>query len=300
MELEQLRHFVKVAELQNFTRAADQIGLSQPALSRSVARLEAAIGQPLFERQTRKVALTDAGHLLFQRAQRILLMVDDLKAELRDDGESGRVRVGAIPTVAPYLLPAILQSFQHQFPRAQVIVQEDTTENLLKKISDGEIDVALAALPIQEKYVDVTPLFVEELLLVTSEDHPLVTKKSIRIQDLEDFPFVLLGEAHCLSDNVVTFCRQKSIHPVSVERTCQLAMVQELVALGHGISLVPEMARERDTSKSRRYRSLTGPKPTRTIVMISNPYRYQSRLMRGFLDHLKRDCAPKANPVGRD
>ncbi len=287
MELEQLRHFMKVAELQNFTRAAEQVGLSQPALSRSVARLEDELGQPLFERQTRKVALTDAGSLLVDRARRVLLMVDDMTAEISDDGESGRIRVAAIPTVAPYFLPECLKAFQRQFPMAQVIVHEDTTDILLKKVSDGEIDVAIAALPIGAKYLEVQPLFEEELLLVTSRDHPLATKKSIRVQDVKDFPFVLLGEAHCLADNVITFCRQKSIHPVSVERTSQLTMIQELVSLGHGISLVPFMARNRDTCGSRVYRSLTGQKPTRTIVMISNPYRYQSRLVRSFQEHLQ-------------
>lgn len=287
MELEQLRHFVKVAEVENFTRAAQQVHLSQPALSRSIARLEEELGQPLFERQTRKVALTDAGRLLLERARTILVMVEDAKAEIGDDGLTGRIRVGAIPTVAPYYLPEQLQAFQHLFPQAQIIVQEDTTDNLLKKIADGDVDVAIAALPIGAKYVDVHPLFDEELFLVTSSRHPLARKSPLRLTDLEQYPFVLLGEAHCLADNVITFCRQKSFHPVLVERTSQLAMVQELVALGHGISLIPAMARARDKSPARIYRSLVGPKPTRTIVMISNPYRFHSRLVQGFQEYLQ-------------
>ena len=288
MDLEQIRHFLKVAELQNFTRAAEQVNLSQPALSRSIARLEEELGQPLFDRQSRKVVLNDAGRLLFDHARNILMLVDDAKAEICDDGQSGKVRLAAIPTVAPYFLPECLQSLHRQFPRAQVIVQEDTTDNLLKKIADGEVDIAIAALPIVAKHVEVEPLFEEELLLVTSCDHPLARKKTIRSTDIEELPFVLLGEAHCLSDNVITFCRQKSFHPISVERTSQLSMVQELVALGHGVSLIPAMACKRDTSHSRVYRSLTGQKPMRTIAMISNPYRFHSRLVRHFQEHLKR------------
>ncbi len=294
MEFEQLRHFVKVAELENFTRAAERVDLSQPALSRSIARLEEELGQPLFERQSRKVVLNDAGRLLFDHARNILKMVDDAKAEICDDGQSGKVRVGAIPTVAPYFLPECLQSFHQQFPRAQVIVQEDTTDNLLKRIADGEVDVVIASLPIVAKHVAVESLFEEELLLVTSNDHPLVQKKAIRWTDIEELPFVLLGEAHCLSDQVITFCRQKSFHPVSVERTSQLSMVQELVTLGHGVSLVPAMACARDTSKSRVYRSLTGQKPMRTIAMISNLYRFHSRLVRHFQEHLKRGLKAKS------
>jgi LysR family hydrogen peroxide-inducible transcriptional activator len=293
MELEQLRHFLKVAELENFTHAAEQVGLSQSALSRSIARLEEELGRPLFERRTRKVVLSDAGRLLFDRARMILMMADDAKAEICDDGQSGQVRAAAIPTVAPYFLPECLQSFHKQFPRAQVVVQEDTTDNLLKKIADGEVDVAIAALPIGAKYIEVERLFEEELLLVAANDHPLARKKAVRATDIQGYPFVLLGEAHCLSDNVIAYCRQKSFHPVSVERTSQLAMVQELVTLGHGVSLVPAMARARDTSNSRVYRSLAGPKPTRTIVMVSNPYRYHNSLVQSFQEHLRRGGGAK-------
>ncbi|MBX3398640.1 MAG: LysR family transcriptional regulator [Gemmataceae bacterium] len=287
VEIEQLRHFVRVAEMENFTRAAEQVGLSQPALSRSIARLEDELGQPLFERQSRKVALTEAGRLLLERARTILMLVADVTAEIGDDGQSGKVRVAAIPTVAPYLLPDCLRSFHQLYPRAQLIVLEDTTEHLLKKVAEGDIDVAICALPIGAKYVEVEPLFDEELLLVLGRDHPLAGAKTVRVADLADLPFVLLGEAHCLTDNVVSFCRQKSLHPVSVEQTNQLSMVQELVALGHGVSLIPAMARARDTGTSRVYRSLAGQKPVRTLAMVTNPYRYRSHIVRRFTEHLR-------------
>lgn len=291
MELEQLRHVLKLAELENFTRAAQQVNLSQSALSRSIARLEEELGQPLFERRPRKAALNDAGQLLADRAAKILALVDDAKAEICDDVQSGKVRLAAIPTIAPYFLPPRLRSFEAKFPGARLIIQEDTTDNLLKKISGGEIDLAIAALPITAKYLEVETLFEEELLLVTCKDHPLVHKKHIHAADIQNVPFVLLGETHCLSDNVIAFCRRTSFNPVSVERTSQLAMVQELVALGHGVSLIPAMARQRDSASNRVYRSLSGEKPTRTIVMISNPYRYQSRLVRAFQEHLRREFA---------
>ena len=284
MEIEQLRQFLKVAETQNFTRAADEVGLSQPALSRSVARLEEELGQPVFERQTRKVVLTDAGQVLASRARQILSLVEDAKAEISDDGESGRLRIAAIPTIAPYFLPQVLSTFSKQHPKATVVVQEDTTDNLLKRCTNGEIDLAILALPISVKYLEVESLFKEELLLVLANDHPLVSKKQIRLSDVEPLPFVLLSEAHCLSDNIETFCRQQSFHPVSVERTSQLATVQELVSLNHGVSMIPEMAAKFDDSKRRQYRSVSGKKATRTIAMICNPYRFQSRLLENFKD----------------
>ena len=287
MELEQLRQFLLVAEHQNFTRAAEEIGLSQPALSRSIARLESDLGQPVFERQTRKVVLTDAGKLLQSRAQQILVMVEDTKAEISDDGETGRVRLAAIPTIAPFFLPEILQQFSKKYPQATVTVQEDTTENLLKRCTQGEIDLAILALPITAKYLEIEPLFSEELFLVLAPDHPLTNKKQIRIHDIESLPFVLLDEAHCLSDNIATFCRQQAFHPVSVERTSQLATVQELVSLDHGVSMVPAMAVEIDESRRREYRSIAGNKPMRTVAMVWNPYRFQSRLLRQFQELLR-------------
>tara|TARA_R110002049_G_scaffold285698_4_gene467100 strand:+ start:271744 stop:272649 length:906 start_codon:yes stop_codon:yes gene_type:complete len=288
MELDQLENFLKVAELGNFTRAAEERGLSQPAISRSVQRLEEEIGQPLFERKARQVTLTDAGELLQARARQVLRIVEDTRLEISDDGQSGRIRLGAIPTIAPYFLPGLLQMFAREFPDAHVTVQEDTTDHLIKRVTQGEIDLGLFALPINAKYVDIEPLFDEELLLILSKDHPLRDKKQIRVTDIESLPFVMLDEAHCLSDNINTFCRQRSFQPVAMEHTSQLATVQELVALDHGVSLVPEMAKALDESKRRHYRSLAGVKPTRTIAACWNPYRFQSKLLIAFRNTLRR------------
>lgn len=282
MEIDQLRHFVKVVDLGNFTRAAEEVLLSQSALSRSIARLETELGQPLFDRQTRKITLTDAGRVLLDRAKEVLAIVDDVKTQIRDDGESGRIRLGAIPTIAPYLLPRLLTAFGKEFPHSQVMVQEDTTAVLLSKLSEGEIDLAILARPIEAKYVEVEDLFSEELLLVLSSENPLSRKRQLCLADLASEPFVLLAEAHCLTDNILTHCRQKAVHPVSIERTSQLISVQELVSLNHGVSFIPAMARVVDSSERRVYRSLSQPKPSRQIVMVWNPYRFQSRLMESF------------------
>ena len=288
MELDQLRYFLQVAKRSSFTRAAEDLVISQPALSRSIQKLEEELGQPVFERKTRSVSLTEAGTLLQSRAQQVLAMIEDTKAEITDDGKSGRVRIGAIPTIAPYFLPEVLGQFSAAYPHANLVVQENTTDVLLKSCTQGEIDLAIVALPVSAKYLEVEELFAEELLLVMPPDHPLADKSKIRITDVEPFPFVLLDEAHCLSDNIVTFCRQKSFQPVTVERTSQLAMVQELVSLSHGVSMIPAMAAHRDQSNRRVYRSLSNPKPTRTIAVVWNPYRFESRLMKAFREFLHR------------
>jgi len=287
MELDQLRYFLRAAERGNFTRAAEDLAISQPALSRSIQKLESELGQPVFERKTRSVSLTEAGMLLQSRAQQVLTILEDTKAEIVDDGESGRVRVGAIPTIAPYFLPKILQQFSDEHPKATLVVQESTTDALLKSCTQGDIDLAILALPVPAKYLEVEELFEEELLLVLPPNHALVKKAKIRLSDVEPYPFVLLDEAHCLSDSIVSFCRQRAFHPVAVERTSQLAMVQELVSLSHGVSMIPAMARKLDQSDRRVYRSLTGRKPTRKVAVVWNPYRFQSRLLKAFRKRLR-------------
>lgn len=290
MDIDQLRYFLRVAELGNFTRAAEDLGLSQPALSRSIQRLEEELGQPVLERKTKSLALTDAGDLLQSRARQVLSILEDTKAEITDDGRSGRIRIGAIPTIAPFFLPGLLQEFAAEYPQAALVVQEDVTDHLLKRCTQGEIDLAILALPIPAKYLEVEELFSEELLLVLPPEHPLVSQSAIRIADVEPYPFVLLDEAHCLSDNIVSFCRHRSFHPVAVERTSQLAMVQELVSLDHGVSMIPKMARVLDQSDRRVYRSISGPTPERKIAMLWNPYRFQSRLIEAFKQRLREYC----------
>jgi LysR family hydrogen peroxide-inducible transcriptional activator len=231
MEIDQLRYFLKVAERQNFTRAGEELAITQPALSRAIAKLEKEIGQPILERQARKVTLTDAGRLLLARAEQIVALVDDSLAEITDDGETGNVRVGAIPTIAPFFLPAILRDFRDQHPRATVLVYEETTDKLLLRCNHGEIDVAVLAAPIERQHLEVEPLFEEELLLVMSADNHLSERKQIAVADIQGHAFVLLDETHCLSDSIISFCRQRSFQPVTIEHTSQLATVEELVAL---------------------------------------------------------------------
>jgi LysR family transcriptional regulator, hydrogen peroxide-inducible genes activator len=299
MELDQLRYFLAIADLANFTRAAEELGISQSALSRSILKLEEELGQPVFERKARSVTLTDVGTLLQARAQQVLTILEDTKAEITDDGQSGRVRLGAIPTIAPYFVPEVLRRFSKEFPKATLVVQENTTDALLKSCKQGEIDLAIVALPVPARYLEVEELFEEELLLVLPPGHPLVEKEKIGLKDVEPYPFVLLDEAHCLSDNIVTFCRQRSFQPVAVERTSQLAMVQELVSLSHGVSMIPAMARQLDQSPRRVYRSFTGRKPTRTIAVAWNPYRFQSRLLKAFRECLRRRMLVATRPTTR-
>lgn len=288
MEIGQLRYFLRIAELGTFTRAGEELGMTQPALSRAVAKLEEELGQPVFERRARRIELTDAGRMLQTRAEQILALVDDTLAELGDSETTGAVRVGAIPTIAPYLLPIVLRDFRDRLPGVHVVAYEETTDKLLHRCNQGEVDVAVMAAPIVGRYLEAETLFEEELFAVLPTGHPLAARKTISLADLRQQPFVLLDDTHCLSETILSFCRQRAFQPVAIQHTCQLATVEELVSLGHGVSLIPRMARNADTSDRRVYRPISAPTPTRTVVMIWNPYRFQSKRMKRLQECLRR------------
>lgn len=287
MDLGQLRYFIKIVEQRSFTRAAKECSVSQPALSQQIAKLEKELGQPLFERQGRTIQVTTAGNLLKTHADKILQIVDDAKRQITDDGQTGRVSISAIPTVGPYILPRLLNSIATQFDSANFVVGENVTVDLLKQCSNGEINAGIVALPVESKYLSVEPLYQEELLLALPKNHELCTAEEITVEDLAEEPFIFLNEAHCLVENIESFCNQNRFQPVVTTRIHQLVTVQNLVSLGHGISFVPRMACEPHPNHQVHYRSLTGPKPFRTIALASNPYRYQSQLLQNVLKSIR-------------
>ena len=287
MDLGQLRYFSKIVEHRSFTRAAQDCSVSQPALSQQIAKLEKELGQPLFERQGRSIRLTPAGQVLQTQAEKILRLVNDAKRQITDDGQTGRICISAIPTVAPYLLPNVLTEVGCQFAQASFVINEDTTETLLKRCSNGDVDIGIVALPAAAKYLTIEPMFSEELLLALPVNHPLASKNRVMTKDIVNEPFVLLGDTHCLVDSIETFCNRKSFQPVSTSRIEQLTTVQQLVALGHGVSFIPRLAADQDFSNKIVYRSMSGEKPTRKIAICYNPYRYQSQLLANFIKGLR-------------
>jgi len=290
MEIHQLRYFVKVAELCQFTRAAKACHVSQPSLSQAIAKLERDLGQPLFERLGRTVRLTDAGRAFRARATHILALLDDARASVADDPDAGRVTVAAIPTVAPYLLPTALTAFARECPQAQVEVVEETTDRILTLAAHGEIDLAVMATPVSQPGWHVEPLVTEDLLAVLPAGHPLAAKAKVTMKELSAERFVLLNEAHCLTGATLSFCTRRGVGPVMTARMHQLTTVLELVRLGHGVSLVPAMAARADTSPGRVYRPIAGEKPTRTLAVVWNTHRYQTLLAKRFVQVLRQSC----------
>lgn len=281
MDLGQLRYFLKICEHRSFTVAAQDCEVSQPALSQQIAKLEKELGHALFERNGRTIRLTSAGKILHNRAEKILELVDDAKRQITDDGEHGLITIGAIPTVAPYLLPDLLSLVGSQFQMANFQIYEQPTGKLTGNCLNGQIDFALLSLPCHPKQLTLETLFCEELKLALPIHHPLATKTKIRLVDLIDQSFILLGNSHCLSENIVDYLSARNFRTKIAAEVEQLSTLKKLVETGIGISFVPQMA-TCDGMDRIVYRSISGDKPTRKIALGYKSNRYLGQLLSNF------------------
>jgi LysR family hydrogen peroxide-inducible transcriptional activator len=287
MELYQLRYLLAVAEAQNFTRAAERLSVTQPALSQQIINLEKELGRKLFHRLGRKAVLTEAGMVFIERARRILFEADNATKELQDDPAlERRINVGAIPTVAPYLLPELILRCRSAHPNLQIEVREDFRSQLVRGVLEGDLDLAIAAQPVTNPQVAVEPLLTEPLLLAVSRTHPLAAKPQVSAADLAGETFVILGSSSSLAEQVQNFCGDHKITPHVGFRCAQIATVKALVAVGAGISILPRGTRAADDSGVV-YRELADATPSRDLVIIRHLQRYQSRGAMAFIRLLR-------------
>jgi LysR family hydrogen peroxide-inducible transcriptional activator len=292
MEIHQLRYFVAVAETGSFTRAAEREGITQPTLSEQILRLEGkkhGLGRRLFDRLGRKVVLTDAGQELLGRAQGILAAVGEAERAVRDSGEGGQLRVGAIPTIAPFVLPSAVTRFRKEHPAVQLQLKEDFTERLLADLLAGELNVGLMALPIRDDRLHVEKLYSEPLVMALPPKHPLAARAEVKLADVVEEPFILLDDVHCFGDQVLSFCHRGGLEPRVVCRGEQIVTLLAMVAAGQGVSVVPEMAAVADTAKACVYRPLGKPSPMRTLCAVWHKQRYRPTSLRAFVDVVRRE-----------
>ncbi|MGW3507227.1 hydrogen peroxide-inducible genes activator [Streptomyces sp. NPDC000994] len=270
--LSQLRAFAAVAEHLHFRDAAAAIGVSQPALSGAVSSLEEALGVTLLERTTRKVLLSPAGERLAVRARAVLGEVGALleEAEAVRAPFTGVLRLGVIPTVAPYLLPTVLRLVHDRYPDLDLQVHEEQTANLLDGLAGGRLDLLLLAVPLGVPGVVELPLFEEDFVLVTPLDHRLGGREGIPREALKELNLLLLDEGHCLRDQALDICREAGRENAPVTTTAAgLSTLVQLVAGGLGCTLLPRTALRVETSRNNQL--LTGyfadPAPSRRIAL---------------------------------
>ena len=283
MEMHQLRYFIAVADEGSFSRAAQKVHVAQPSLSQQIQKLEAELGQPLFDRLPRAVLLTETGKRFREFAQQILANVADAQRCVDEcKGRAvGRLVIGAIPTIAPYLLPRLLRQFQSKHPKVTVEVVEDVTESLERRMDDGEVDLGLVS-TVESRDLSSESLGEEALLVAVPTGHRLAKKERVTWRDLKQERFLALHRAHCLSRQVQELCSGGGLHPELAARGAQLITIVRMVRAGLGLSLVPQMMADDECNTGCRFLRFDTPEPTRQLNIIRSPQRFQSKAALAF------------------
>ena len=247
MNLRDLKYIIAVAESRHFGKAAERCFVSQPTLSGQIKKLEAELGIAIFERTNRSVEITPVGKEVVALARQMMEQADAIEqlARAHQDPLAGPLRIGAIPTLSPYLMPLLLAPLKKQIPQMQLVLSEELTDTLLERLHDHEIDAALLATSVDEQEFETLPLFDEPFWVAYSRNHAFYEKDRIRLRDLANENLLLLAEGHCLADQAMHVCHveQRQTHGGLADlRASSLETLIQLVGAGYGITLVPALA----------------------------------------------------------
>ncbi|GAA0286944.1 LysR substrate-binding domain-containing protein [Rhodovulum strictum] len=269
LTLKHLRYFEALARHRHFGRAAEDCGISQPALSVQIKELEALLGAPLIERSARQIRLSGLGEALAERARGILREVEELDdlARAARGSLTGRLRIGVIPTIAPYLLPGFITALGAQNPDLDIRPREAVTQTLIRDLVEGRMDLAIVALPVSEPALHEEPLFDEDFVLVrplADADRPVPCAERLR-----EMRLLLLEEGHCFRDQALSFCAPTTRAARDLMEGSSLATLVQMVGAGIGVTLIPEMAIPTETrSAAVSVARLPAPCPKRTVGMV--------------------------------
>lgn len=244
MNLRDLEYIVAVADSQHFGKAAKRCFVSQPTLSGQIKKLEDELGISIFERSNRKVRVTAVGEEILRHARQMLEQAEAIRSlsVAQRDPLAGPLRIGAIPTISPYLMPLILMPLRQQHPQLRLVLSEETTDRLLLRLHDHEIDAALLATAVDDSDLETIPLFDEPFWIACPRDHPFYLKEHITRRDLENTELLLLAEGHCLAQQVRDLCHLKDHGEMADLRASSLETLLQLVGAGFGSTLVPALA----------------------------------------------------------
>ena len=302
LSMKQLRYFDALARLGHFGRAAEDSAISQPALSMQIKEMEALIGAPLVERSARQIRLTGLGEEFALRVREILRQVDELEdlARASQSPLLGRLRIGVIPTVAPYLLPVVIKTLAARFPGLDLRPREAVTQKLVEDLIEGRLDAAIVALPVSEPTLFEQALFDEEFVLVRPMED---AAKPVPNPDmLREMRLLLLEEGHCFRDQALSFCKMSSSVPRDLMEGSSLSTLVQMVGAGIGVTLIPQMAVGIETrSASVSVVGLSQYRPSRTIGMVwrrTNPLADQLTHMAGLVGEAGRIAKGAAQTDG--
>ncbi|WP_294610066.1 hydrogen peroxide-inducible genes activator [Roseovarius sp.] len=272
--LRQLSYFRALCEQRNFGRAAEVVSISQPALSVQIREMEAALGEKLVERRARDVVLTPFGRLILTHATRVLDEMQALTEAARwQEGLAGRLSLGIIPTIAPYILPAALEALRSRDISLDVQVREAKTDQLIQEVQTGQLDAAIVALPIAAEGLNQWPLFEDRFLLAGTKARLAAlgpAAETLRPAALDQSPLLLLEDGHCLTDQALEVCGRGRGHAQIDMGASSLATLSRLVEAGFGLTLMPEIAAkiEQRTAPGMHLRRFSDPEPARQIALV--------------------------------
>jgi len=247
MNLRDIQYIIAVAETRHFGKAAERCYVSQPTLSGQIRKLEEELGVAIFERTSRSVAITPVGEQILAIGRQITEQVDAIQqlARAQQDPLAGPLRLGAIPTLSPYLMPLILLPLKRRHPQMKLVLSEELTESLLQRLHHHEIDAALLATPVEDPRLDEIPLFDEPFWVAFPRKHDFYTREKIRLRDLQQEELLLLSEGHCLAQQALDVChlKERQVQGQMADlRAASLETLIQLVRSGFGITLIPALA----------------------------------------------------------
>ena len=287
MQIGQLRAYLAVAEHRHFTRAARELGMAQPSVSAHVRRLEAELGTELFDRMRGKITLTPAGETLLPFARRIVADVDAAADELRSLGglARGRIAIGATPSLAATLVPAVLSRFHAAYPGIDLAIRQAGSVELVAAVEEGAVDVALVILPVRHDVLETQALLREELVVAVARSHPLARRRTLGIADLRDVPLVMFREGYDLRSTTEAACRAAGFAPTFAVEGGEMDGVLRLTAAGLGAAIVPSLVVE--PHGSLHAIRITRPAWTRTIGLAHRRDRRLSRAAQELLETVR-------------
>ncbi|ADC72830.1 MULTISPECIES: hydrogen peroxide-inducible genes activator [unclassified Thioalkalivibrio] len=277
MTLSELRYVVAVADRRHFGRAAEACHVSQPSLSVAIRKLEDELGVTLFERGRGEVSVTPAGEQIVTQARRVLTEVEHLRAVAvqSQDQLAGPLRLGAIYTIGPYLLPELIPVLRERAPRMPLVIEENYTDRLRERLKHGELDAIIISLPFEEPGVVTLPLYDEPFVAVLPGGHPLQDKKTLTLEDMADATLLMLGAGHCFRDQVLERCPacQRTVTadgstPRNMEGS-SLETIRHMVASGMGVTILPctAVGADRYAQRLLAVRRFEDPAPSRRVAL---------------------------------
>ncbi|HBO38594.1 MAG TPA: LysR family transcriptional regulator [Pasteurellaceae bacterium] len=303
MEFRQFKYVLKVAEERNFSAAAKKLFISQPSLSQFIQKVEEQVGAPLFDRSVSPLKLTYIGQLYIENARTIMDQQKQFEQQVDDvlNVRQGRVIVGSSPFRSAYLLSRILPIFRRQYPNIELILKEDNTRNLEELALNGETDLSLSLLPLNEQLFDYKVLFEERMLLALPPEHPISLRlrlkagdhsymPQISLTELKDSPFIQMNKSHKLHQMLLKYCQKAGFVPHVVLQTESMTTAQALSGAGIGVTLLPETLVTAEHFDKEPCYCEADSKPHRTVVAVYRKDRYLSRAAKAFIQVLTAHC----------